>query len=608
MTLINNVIDNLIFLKHDFTGFSINFFGIGQFLLHLFIAFLIFVVFYLFGQKIYQYFFKEKTNYPFFVNIALGYIVIATGVGILGAFSLLQKSILWSYLLLVVIVAFSQFHLDFKRLQILLQKLLQKIRKFKKDVIVWGVLLFVFIACLRLITPEITEDGYHTDLPQLYLATGTTILETKDPLHVIPYPQLAEMIYMIPISLGDKEVARFIHFGFYLLIIFLLFSIAKEKKFSFVKFSTLLFVTAPIVIRYSPSQYVDFFMVFAFLLAVTLIEKNMSGRRIILSGILFGSVFSVKMWTVVYLPAVVLYYILLNRQLNIKDLCKKSLLFVISAFLIALLWYVRAFIITGNPIYPLFTRTEYLEVTHQYLYSSYFGINTNMFLIQNMAVYSPIFFIGVVLLLLHIRKVIALLKNYPQTIFFAILMAEQLFIKVDLGRYLIAWYIFASIIISAGIAVTYKNIFGRVTLICIYLIMFFYYLFNTLFILPYGFGWANKNAYLTRVLSRDNANYYDFDHLFSKWISSKDVVATYEIVSYYYIDFAHIDINSIFSKENRQFDLLKKHGVTRLLINGGNIDWFCKQLALTGCSPEKVKLLATYPSDTQKYNLYLIQY
>lgn len=430
--------------------------------------------------------------------------------------------------------------------------------------------------------------------------------ETRDPLRVIAYPQLAEMIYIIPIFLGDKESTRFIHFGFYLLIILLLFSIAKKKGFAFVRFAPLLFVTSPIMVRYSSSQYVDFFMVFSFLLSLILIEKYISNKKILLFGIIFGSVLAVKMWTLVYLPAVVLFLTIINRESKIINLFKKSLLFVIAALVVPLLWYVRSFIITGNPIYPIFTNIEYLEVNYKQGSASYFGFNANMFAIQNLIVYSPLFFVGIILFILYFRKSFKLLQNFSIGLFFLILMCEQLIVKVDLGRYLVAWYTFATIIVSAGISVAYKNIFFRSGLIIFYLVIFMYYFINTLLILPYGLGWADKNAYLTRVLGRDNASYYDFDHLFNNKINKNDLVATYEIYGYYYANFNYIDVNYIFSKYDKSIELLKKNKVTKLLIKGGDFEWFCKELSLIGCNFQKVKLLATYPADLKKYNLYLI--
>ncbi|MBU4017097.1 hypothetical protein KKF69_06530 [Patescibacteria group bacterium] len=612
MNLSQNIIGNYTFLRGNFTGFNLNFTGIGNFFLHIFIAAGLFVIFYLFGEKLRKLFFNKNKKFNFFVNISLGYIAIGTGIALLGAFSLLQPEIIWAYLIIITLISLYPFRFAPLRKAFLfsLPKKIKNALPAYKDIASWGVFLFILISFLRLMTPEIAEDVYHTDLPRLYLATQTTIHETRDILHVIPYPQLAEMVYLIPIFLGDKETTRFIHFGFYLLIVFLLFAIARNKENSFTKYAPLLFVSAPMMIRYSSTQYVDFFMVFSFLLSIILIEKGFSVKNTILSAIIFGSILSVKLWTLVYMPAVIIYLIIINKNLKINNLIKLVTVFIFSSLSVPLIWYIRSFIITGNPIYPIFSKLEYLEVNNiaAPLSSNYFGINWNMFLPENMVVYSPLFFLGVIFLFLTFNKAIKHIKHFPLSIFFILLMLEQFIVKVDLGRYLLAWYTIAITIVSAGVFFIFeKNKLSRIIFICLFFVIFFYYFINTILILPYGLGWADKNAYLTRVLYRDNASYYDFDRLFNKWISDKDLVATDGIVGFYYADFNYIDIGFIFSKDKRSFDLLKEKKVTRLLIKGGDIEWFCKRLAIKGCSKEKVKLLATYPPDIKKYNLYSIE-
>lgn len=418
------------------------------------------------------------------------------------------------------------------------------------------------------------------------------------------------MMYLIPLFLGDREAARFIHFGFYLLIIVLLFQIAKRKDAAFARYAPLLFVTAPLAIRYSSSQYTDFFMLLPFLLSFLLIKKNMSHRTIILSGILFGAVISAKIWMLIYLPAFLLFLGYIKRKEHKKKVIYSLCMFALSALSIVSIWYIRAYLLTGYPLYPIFAHLEYLEINaivHPQQFS-YFGINLQMFAPQNMAVLSPLFFLGVLFCVLHIKKVSQVLGNSPAFLFFAILSLEQILIKVDLGRYLFAWFTTASIIISAGfVHVMSKSKLVTYGVSVFIGIIFLYYFINTLLILPYGFGWADRNTYLTRVLGRDNVSYYDFDQLFDKHISDKDLVATYGIGSFYYGDFAYLDIGYVFSMRDRSFDLLKKKKVTKLLIKGGDLKWFCKTLALTQCNSQKVMLLATYPADVKKYNLYLLK-
>lgn len=614
MNLFQNISNNFLLLQKDFVGFSIHSSSIGYFLLHIFIAVGMFSMFYLLGNKIRRLFFKGNNDFTFFIAIALGYITVATGMGLLGVFSLFDSKVLSGYLALLVCLSL----LGESRQRI--KEGIGKIRRTswmkargKMNFISVGVLLFATIAFLRLMTPEITEDGYHTDIPQLFLTAHTTILESREGLHTIPFPKLPEMIYAICIFLGDKESVRFIHFGFYLLIVSLLFTLIKQKEYSSSKFLPFLFVTTPVVIRYSSTQYIDFFAIFPFLLSIFLIKKKMSKRSAILSGILFGAVVSAKMWMLVYLPVLLLYMLILNKRFSIKKVFALGALFITGYVSVVLLWYIRSYVISGNPIFPilnpLFIKAQPYEINPiPYLNTqSYVSINWEMFTYQNLVVLSPFFFIGIgSLFFIYVKKKYTISLT-PLFLLFVLFTFEQLVIRVAWGRYLLMWFIISSVTVAPAMYYLYrKNRLYRYSIVAMYFIFFSYYFLNTLLILPYGLGWADKNAYLTRVLYRDNASYYDFNHLFSKHISDKDLVATYDIGNFYYADFNYIDIGYIYDKKSMSFNLLRKHGVTRVLVKGGDIEWFCKQLDLSECTKDNVKLLATYPQGVGKYTLYSI--
>ena len=612
MNLLQNIANNINELRQDFIGLSLNLSGIGYFFLHILIAVSLFILFYFLGKKIRRLFFREQKESMHFINIALGYLVIGIGLGVLGMFSLLSPQVITVYLFIVLLIAFYAFPYQ-KLFSINLKQVSFNILSTNKFVI-FGVLLFVLIAFLRLMTPEIAEDGYHTDNATLFVQSQTILHESRDSLHTLPFPQLPEMIYMIPIFLGDKEAARFIHFGFYLTVILLFFAVTRNKMYSFAQFLPLIFVTAPVMIRISSTQYTDFFALFMFLLSMILIKRKMTKKTIILSGILFGAVVSAKVWMLVYLPAVLIYLFILNRKLPIKKLFLIITLFVGAYLVISSLWYVRAYFISGNPIFPIMNTFFIKEQPFAFNPIPYFGsghylgFNIKMFYPENLIGLSPFFYLSIVAFILSYRKKMKTMLKTPLIILFIILTIEQLLIHVEWGRYLIIWCLVSSIFISFGLKELYKNRrWFRYSLIFFFSIFFFYYLINSFFRLPYGFGWADKNAYLTRILSRDNVSYYDFNRSFRKWISDKDIVATYHLANFYYADFTHIDVGYIYDKKSQSFTMMKKKGITKLLIQNGDIHWFCNELELTECSAEEVELIATYPQDLQRYNLYKLK-
>lgn len=607
--LINNLVSNISFLKSDFVGFNFKFEYFFAFLVNFLFAIFIFFLLYFFGKKINRLVFDEHGKFEKFINLSLGYTVFGTIIAFLGFFSLLKKEVILSFLLFSVLFAAGSF--DLKQNFIKIKEVLRINLKFnfkKISFVQLAILFFILISFLKLISPDIAEDGYHTDLAVKYVNTGTSMHESRDLLHATAYPQLAEMIYIIPNLFSNKETSRFIHFFFYITIVALLVEFSKKNKFAY--FAPLLFVTAPVVIRYASTQYTDFYMVFCFLVSAFLIKKAITMKTLLLAGVIFGAVLSTKVWTLVYLPAFVLYIIFLNSKASLFVNLKNVSAFIGGALSIVLVWYIRAFVITGNPIYPVFAKFELLEVNSNISspIAYYFSPNFYFLSIPNMIVFSPFFFFAAALCIFSFKNFYNVIKKSSLFILFLIISVEQLVVKVDLGRYLVAWYALSIIFLSWGLDYFYKNTrIVRLTIVVGVIIMGFYYFASVLLVLPYGLGFADENKYLTRVLYRDNVSYYDFDHLFSKHIGKNDLVATYLIGNFYYANFYYVDVNYIFDLDHRSFSKLKESKATKLLIKGGDIKWFCKQLSLTACDYSKVKLLATYPTDIKKFNLYEIK-
>ena len=68
----------------------------------------------------------------------------------------------------------------------------------------------------------------------------------------------------------------------------------------------------------------------------------------------------------------------------------------------------------------------------------------------------------------------------------------------------------------------------------------------------------------------------------------------YNFHGYYYADFRFIDTNSIFDKNDNSLKLLKKQGISKLMIRGGDIKWFCENLSIKDCIIEKYSLISSF--------------
>lgn len=612
MNPLKSLADSYQLLTVDFTGITLHPFGATKFFLNCFIVGGIIGIYYLFGDKMRRLFFKESAEYSPYINIVLSYILVGTLIGILGFFSLLNPMILDSFYLLVILIAIFPINLNKKRITDAFIKY-SKLAKLKKWSFVKSIVLFfILLSFIRLSIPEIEEDTYHTDMPVFYLSQHTTMLETRDPLHVIPFPQLAEMNYIFPVMIGEKDSARFLHFSFYLLIILLLFTYSSKKEHSFARYAPLLFISAPVVLRYARAQYIDFYMVFCFLLSIILLQRKGTLKNCLLAGGIFGAALATKNWVLVYIPAILMYIIYLNRSAGIPDLLKKILIFFTSSFAVVGMWYLRSYLISGYPLFPIFSQVidfDSGKIISGYSSSS-FGFNTPMFALENLIVLSPLFFLAFIYCIFVFKNLYIKIKQTPLLVFILFMTVVQLLVRIGYGRYLLVWYTCFTIIVSAGIALLIaKWKTAEYTFITGSMALSLYYIISSIFLLPYGFGWADQNKFLTRIEERNNNSYYDFNHLFDKEITKNDFVGIYGVYYYYYADFHYVDARYALSKTDRSFDQLRTYGITKLFIKDGDLRTFCAKLQLKHCQPQTAQLLASYrPNSSKVYNLYSLNW
>jgi len=602
--LFSNTINNFKFLQEDFTGISFSLPGVLLVFLYLFFSAGIILMIYLLGSKIRLVLFKENNGqFAPFINIGLGYIFFATGIASLGIFSFLYFYTILAYLFLVIIIGMYPIFSAGYYLKQFMEFLKRIYLEYKSGKWIFiAISLFVFIAFLRLMPPETGEDAisHHTSLPYLYLKAHSIMIDPKlSSSIVLPVPQLGDMLYVLTQAFGIKDASRYVHFAFYIIFLMLLFHVAKNKKIDIGGLSVLLFITAPVVIQVSSKANTDFQWLVCWLLSVILItRRKQSNSSVILSGILFAGVLATKLWTIAFLPVFILYIVLVAKNKFYK--VKMSVIFLLFSLLIPSLWYFRAYVLTGSPFYPVFSESLPNPLDPVGL-SNYIGFNKMIFNYENILKFSPLFFFGIGFFFYNKLSNIRVMIKSGLFLFFALLSIAYIFMPTYFyPRYLLGLYSIFVLFVSSGLKIIIEKInFFRIIAVSVYFVLFSYYFTSALATLPYGFGWADNNKYLTRILSGDNSSYYDFDRKFGKWIFGKDIVATYGIYGYYYANFSYIDINNTFYKDNRFFDLLIKKNATKLLIKGGDINWFCAKLKLIGCDSSKYKLLASYAPSLQ---------
>src|SRR3989344_5695860 len=597
--LIRNLVSKFDYVISDYTREPVDFSPLLIFATYLLYAIFISLISYLLGKRLKDVFYPKKIiEFDFLVSTALGYIAISTGITLLGFFSLLKPAILCFYIFTIIFIAIYPFKKLCLNLGEFKKQLISCMILLKRNNLVFiGVFLFVLVASVNLINPETREDQYHVDFPRIYLREQTIMIPPSEDLHVSGSSMLAEMYYMPGIFLLSKETARYIHFLFYILCILSLVSFAKIENFAFAKFIPLVFVTTPEIIRETSSMYVDFQWIFLLILSILLLFANrkLTNKTVFLVGLFIGGMVATKLWTIILIPIIALFFIFLSKNAKIESRFKIIGIYALGVIFVSGIWFFRAYLSTGNPFFPAFQTFETLNgLKYTYNIQRYFTINTNFLNpLSSINVYSPFLFLGIALLFSKIKEAILTIKNYPIFQMTLIVSLIYLFINYPYGRYLLGVYVLLLFIASLGIYFALQQVSRiKYALYLLVFITFAYYFISSVFVLPYAFGLSDKNKYLSRVLTRDNSSYFDFDYKFDKFIQKNDIVAMYNFHGYYYADFNFMDVNSIFESNNKSMEKLREVGVTKLMIRGGDILWFCSKLSINDC--KNYSLISSY--------------
>ena len=511
--------EQLTFLQKDYLGFHINAVSMLHFLeILLVIFFLLFLMRYL-GKKVRTYIFSfEYPRLNFFIDIALGHILLGTYICLLGILSLLTTAALTTSLFVLSVIAF--FPLRSVRTDFLFLIKLKKRITFRGKYF-WtkiGIVFIVFAVFLRLLPPDIGADAldYHTTYPRLYLSHQTMMLEPKGTESFMTIPQLAESVYVITQFFRLPDASKYMHFAFYVLCVVLLWQFAKQKSMMF-RLAPLFLAASPLAIHIAPSAYGDFQGVYFLLLSVMVLSfTNKYARNIVsLSGVLFGGLLATKIWGLVFFPVFFVYLYILLRKKGLQTFLQTGILFFFSSIAVPFIWYLRSYLLTGNPFYfPVgidkMVPTSLLMRFKERL--TFTLVGKKWYLTD----YVPLTYIGFPFLLFFFRKTKNIIQKNPLLLFSFLVFLLFLILPSEFsGRYSLPGYACISVLLSVGF-LRFLEIHKivRITVGAFFGLLAMYYLGNSLLILPYGLGITNKDAYLTRAFGGNATTYYVLNRSF----------------------------------------------------------------------------------------------
>lgn len=195
-------------------------------------------------------------------------------------------------------------------------------------------------------------DSWDYHIPIAYTIIDGSFLHPKDFLmHQWYYPGSAELLNVILILTGVP--LSFSNLIATIVLFFTLFKLGRvfdlEKYYSIL--FALSFVTLNVVVRWLNFALVDVWVSVFFIFAIILLENPQKNISYFLKlgfvlGMLIGSKYTAAIFI---LPLLVIYFPKLFKAINLKNI----FFFFIPFTIFGLFWYIRNYIYTGNPFFPL---------------------------------------------------------------------------------------------------------------------------------------------------------------------------------------------------------------------------------------------------------------
>jgi len=218
------------------------------------------------------------------------------------------------------------------------------------------VLFCLALAFVWALAPPYAFDAavYHLRQPQLYL-THHSLFVPVDSAYV-GFPGLMQMLFTLTMALGGDSAPQLVHFTFLPLTILAAAALGRRLWDIELTWPVAAILTAvPTLLLLSAWPYVDVAVIFYTLLLFSALAIWLSDghdRWLLMAAIICGIIIETK-YTALWYPLACLPLVLLRlRTDGWRPTLRRLAWFGLIVALVAAPWYVRNWLLTGNPIYP----------------------------------------------------------------------------------------------------------------------------------------------------------------------------------------------------------------------------------------------------------------
>ncbi|MDD5599737.1 MAG: hypothetical protein PHV82_17460, partial [Victivallaceae bacterium] len=300
---------------------------------------------YLFNCRLLKISFRRNCS-EMLVNIALGLNLLALLTLLMGTLKLLTATSIWIIICLFFLAVCPQFF-SMARTVLLFGR-----RNPVFAMLLAGVAFFTLgsALCLPYIWDELT---YHIALPYRWIADVSLTVFSDNAFS--GFPAMPQLLFRLGCRNGGILFPRLLVWATYLFLFVSIYIYFKPYTNRFTTlFAVLMFIGSPLVINMMRSTYVEVFIMYNLLAALLVIRETAGSRKtVFLCGLLAGGAAAVKLTGI---GAAAVIFIFLWAKFQNKSARKPGSLFLyftLGGICTALPFYLRPWILTGNPFYPM---------------------------------------------------------------------------------------------------------------------------------------------------------------------------------------------------------------------------------------------------------------
>jgi 4-amino-4-deoxy-L-arabinose transferase-like glycosyltransferase len=324
-------------------------------------------------------------------SLLLGLGLLSMSIAVLGLAGLLTKSGIFACLVICGVISSSEWYELFQNAvsSIRSMRAIQTYSVYEKLMLVCAVGMFPLLV-INALTPAWDYDAllYHLQVPNQYLAEGRIYFDPE--VLRSAYPFLGEMLFAVGISFNLDSLAKLINLTFAVLFLVSVYAWAIRFFTRDVALTSVgILCSAPAFPLWSTWASIDYaWAVYEFWAVFAIVrwrddEPANATRWLTLAGVMSGLAASTKYISIPALLIVallVLWKSLQGEKRAWAQATRNLFTFGMSAALVMGIWYIKNWIWTGNPVYPLvFGGLGWDPIKDQVLkgYMQTFGVGTN---------------------------------------------------------------------------------------------------------------------------------------------------------------------------------------------------------------------------------------